>query len=328
MTSSQGFQSQVNAASAPGVAGDYASTNTNQFTYLAGPGGLVAGAAGLTIGNFAWVSYSTVDADGAPAVANNNSSDVSPNFGAAAIGFVHREQQGLNTAYLTEAGMTIPAGFPVTLHSSGDFWVANSGSGQAVPGMKAYASLTTGAATFNWTGTPTTASATASTIAAGTAATFTGSIAGNVLTTGAVTNTIYLGAILTGTGVASGTSIVSQLSGTAGGAGTYSLSVPEQTITSVALTATPYVLDTTGGTVTGTIVLGSLIQSAGGTATGTVVGGSVAVLNQPATGKYIVNTNGGTVTSGTIVLASNYETKWYARSSGLTGEVVKISSTA
>jgi hypothetical protein len=69
------------------------------------------------------------------------------------------------------------------------------------------------------------------------------------------------------------------------------------------------------------------VQSAAGTPTGTVVGAGVTVLNTPATGKYIVSTGGATVTSGTIVLASNVETKWYARSSGLPGEVVKMSST-
>jgi hypothetical protein len=314
-------QSQVYYQPVPGIAGDFASANTNRFTVLAGPGGLVAGPSGVSVGLFAWTLANYLDTDGSPEIVNN--------YGSGLVaGFVHREQQGLITFYLQDTTMVVPPGFPVTLFDSGDFWVLNNGATQAIPGQKAYANFTTGQVTFAATGAPTTASATASTIAAGTAATFSGSIAGNVLTTsGAVTNTIYPGAVLSGGTVASGTTIVSQLSGTTGGAGTYAVSIAEQTVASASLTATPYVLDTTGGSVTGTIVLGSTVQSAAGTPTGTVVGAGVTVLNTPATGKYIVSTGGATVTSGTIVLASNVETKWYARSSGLPGEVVKMSST-
>lgn len=316
---SGGIQSTVTTQPAPGIAGDFCDANP-RYSVDAGPGGLVAGASGLAIGLFAWTSFSQIDGDGAPAACNN--------FGSGAVaGFVGRAQQGLITTYLSDAGVTIPAGFQCTLFSAGGFWAKNDGATQAVPGQKAYANFTTGKVSFAAPNSATTASATASTIAAGTAATFTGSIAGNVLTTsGSVTNTIYPGAVLSGGTVASGTTIVSQLSGTAGGAGTYAVNIPEQTVASASLTATPYVLDTTGGTVTGTIVLGSVVQSAGGTATGVVVGAGVTALNQPTTGKYIVSSGGGIVSSGTIVLASNVETSWYARSVGLAGEVVKISN--
>ncbi len=313
-------QSQVYSQPTIGVAGDFASANTNRFSVLAGPDALVAGASGVSVGLFAWTESNYIDADGAGAIVNN--------FGSGApAGFVARMQQGLITSYLADASMVIPQGFPVTLHDSGDFFVTNNGTAQATPGMKAYASYTTGQATFAATGAPTTASATTSTIAAGTAATFTGSIAGNVLTAASVSNSIYPGAVLSGGTVATGTVIVAQLSGTTNGAGTYAVSIPEQTVASASLTATPYVLDTTGGTVTGTIVLGSVIQSDSGTPTGVVVGAGVTVLNTPATGKHIVSTGGGTSTSGTVVLASNYETKFICKTSGLAGEVVKISST-
>jgi hypothetical protein len=94
---------------------------------------------------------------------------------------------------------------------------------------------------------------------------------------------------------------------------------------------TPYVLDTTGGTVTGTIVLGSVITSTSTGATGTVVGEYVAVLNTPATGKYIMGpapgaTAVGTNTTATIVLASNVETSFICQSSGLANELVKITN--
>ena len=244
-------------------------------------------------------------------------------------GFVGRAQQGLITTYLSDAGVTIPAGFMATAFSAGGFWAKNTGAGIARPGMKAYANFIDGQVTFAAAGAPTTASATLSVISAGTAATFTGSIAGNVLTASAVTNTIFPGAVLSGGTVASNTVITGQLSGTSGGAGTYSVNIGEQTVASASLTATPSVLDTTGGTVTGSIVVGSVLQSAGGTVTGTVVGMAATALY--ATGKYVMAPAGfgavGSVTSGTIVLASNVETSWYARSSGLANEIVKISNT-
>ena len=88
------FQTSVRSGPAPGVEGDFASANPRS-NFLAGPGGLVAGLAGLVIGRFAWVSNLRVDANGAPAIADN--------FGAGAPnGFVHREQQALITGYLEE----------------------------------------------------------------------------------------------------------------------------------------------------------------------------------------------------------------------------------
>ncbi|QPF81666.1 hypothetical protein IC762_17735 [Bradyrhizobium genosp. L] len=320
---SGGIQSQITTQPAPGIPGDFASANP-RFAANFGAGGAVAGPNGLVVNLACWASYSQIDGDGAPCALNN--------FGSGNItGIAGRLEQGLITTYLSNAGVTIPAGVQASAFTGGDFWVKNNGAGQAQSGMKAYASFTTGQFTFAAPGAPTTASATSSSIATGTAATFTGSISNDVLTvTGSVTNTIYPGAILSGSGVATNTVITSQLSGATGGAGTYSLSIPEQSVASESLTATPYVLDTTGGTVTGSIVQGSVISSAGGTATGTVVGMSVATVNQPATGKYIVapvaNIAPGTVTSGTIVLASNVETSFYAVSSALAGESVKISN--
>lgn len=59
-------QTQVFYQPAPAVAGDFASTNTNRFVVLAGPGGLVAGAAGLTVGLFAWLAANQIDTDNSP----------------------------------------------------------------------------------------------------------------------------------------------------------------------------------------------------------------------------------------------------------------------
>jgi hypothetical protein len=124
-----GFQKQVNLTPAPAVAGDFASSNP-RATVLAGPGGLVAGSSGVTVGKFAWVA-----ADG---VTVNNTGT------GAASGFVHREQQALITQYLAEASQVIPVGFPVTLHNKGDFWAVNAGPDAAAVGGEVTAVTTNG----------------------------------------------------------------------------------------------------------------------------------------------------------------------------------------
>lgn len=123
------FQTQVNLQQAPAVEGDFASANPRAVV-LTPEAGFVAGASGVTVGHFAWI-----DADGR----RINSTGT-----GAPAGFVHREQQGLITTYLAESGMTVQTGFPVILHSQGDFWVKNTGSASVVGGT-VYANLTTGA---------------------------------------------------------------------------------------------------------------------------------------------------------------------------------------
>ncbi len=135
-----GFQKQVNAAQAPAVEGDFADANP-RVTLNAGPGGLVAGANGVTIGRFAWLDATATDGDGAAALVNNAGS-------GAPAGFIHREQQGVITTYLAEGSMVVPKGFAVTLHTAGAFWVKNTGADAATVGQKAFASLTTGEIKF------------------------------------------------------------------------------------------------------------------------------------------------------------------------------------
>lgn len=66
-------------------------------------------------------------------------------------------------------------------------------------------------------------------------ASFTGVVASNILTVSSLTGTVTVGMTLSGTGVASGTVVVNQLTGPAGGAGTYTVtgnaSVGSTTIT-------------------------------------------------------------------------------------------------
>ncbi len=129
------FQTSVNLTQAPAVAGDFASANP-RHSVLSVPGGFVAGAAGLTIGLFAW-------ADSATGTVLLNSGTGAP------TGFVHRDLQALITTYLAEYGMTIPAGFGVgELFNGGDFWVKDAGASAVTIGMKAFANNTNGTISF------------------------------------------------------------------------------------------------------------------------------------------------------------------------------------
>jgi len=314
------FQSQVNVQPARGVEGDFCSANP-RFTVDAGPGGLVAGGAGVIVGRFAW-AVAPADGDGAPSVVNN--------FGSGPVtGFVHREQQGLITVYLEAASLMLPGGFGVTLHNGGDFWVKNNGAAQALPGMKAYANYADGKATFAATGSPTAGgSGSASTIAAGTSS-VTGSIADDIMTVTAVgSGTVYPGTTISGTDVASGTKVVSQLlpllTGEAiGGIGRYAVSIPEQNAASTTISGT-YGLMTVGGIVVAGFAVGNVLNASGAvvagtriTALGTGIGGA---------GTYIVDNNTVVTSQAISVLSTNVETKWTAMSSALPGELVKISS--
>lgn len=314
-----GFQKQVNAQQAPAVEGDFCDMNP-RYTVDAGPGGLVAGPNGVTVGRFAWATAPD-DANGAPASVSNAGE-------GPVTGFVHRAQQGLITTYLSDSGETVPAGFPVTLHSGGGFWVKNAGATQALPGMKAYASYVDGSVTFAATGGGATASVTGS--IAPTTASVTGSIANDVLTVTAVSSgTLVNGATLSGTGgggVATGTQVVEQLSGTIGGVGTYLVSIPEQNVTSTTIAAAYGILTVTA-VASGTLGVGDVLSGSGGG--GVTAGTTITQLGTGAggNGTYMVSPS-QTVTSTTITGGTNVETKWYAMSSGLTGELVKISDKA
>lgn len=314
-----GFQTKTTVQPAIGVEGDFASSNP-RFSVIAGAGAFVAGLAGVVVGRFAWAEESRVDDVGGPAIANS--------FGAGPVtGFVHREFQAALTQYLQESSMLVPAGWGVTLMNGGDFLVKNRGAGAALIGMKAYANFTDGSISFAVTGSPTGGgTSTASTIAAGTNSA-NGTIVGNVFTaTDTLTGVLYNGTLLSGTGVATGTKIDSQvlplLPGEAlRGLGRYYVTIPEQAVASTLISGT-YGLMTIGGTVAGTFSVGQPVSGAGSPAAGTVITDVGTGLGQAGT--YIVNLT-QTVGSGALNTSTNVETKWVCMSPGLANELVKIS---
>lgn len=307
------FQTQVNIQPAVAVAGDFASANP-RASVLAGPGSLVAGPDGLTIGAFAWVDPSLNQAANTPFAGST----------AAPNGFVGRQgNNGLITTFLGKASMVVPKGLPVTLFNAGDFWIENGGSAEALLGQKAYASLADGTVTkFATAGTAATAGASDSSgviAAASTASAASSTIDGNILTTGpSVSNSFGVGAILTGSNVVSGTMITRQLTGDPGDAGTYEVSIP-QTVVSTTISGTFGIMTLTG-TITGTFGVGDVLS-------GTGVTNGTKITTDNGDGTYNV-TPSQAASGNAITATADIETVWYCRSLGAPGELVKISSYA
>lgn len=304
------FQKQVNNYQTPAAVGAIASMNP-LATVDAGPGGLVAGAAGVVVGRFAWNTYAVA---GGPGKAQNNCPISASEAPRVPDGFICNQQQGLITQWLGNAALSVPEGVMVTEHTLGDFWVQSTLS-EALINNKVFVNLITGqvladvagATPDNYSGTPavikgTVASLTNFTLTittvtsgvvapgqlvvganipdgtyisslgtstGGTGTVFltknatalfttqdlttsvpeaygafsgTASFATNVMTVTAVANgAIHAGQKITSSGVTSGTYILAQLTGTPGGAGTYSLSTTPGTITSQAVTGTSWI---------------------------------------------------------------------------------------
>jgi hypothetical protein len=316
MSGTGGWQTQVAVQPAAFIPGSRVSQNP-LFSYDAGPGGLVSGAS-LFVGRFAWVTP-PLDPNGGPTIANSFGNGP-PN------GFLMLNQQALNTTFLSNAGMQVQPGAQTALQIAGDFAVQNDGTTEAEAGQKAFAFVASGKAAFAATGTVFGgASATASTIAPATFS-VTGSITGNIMTVTVVgSGTVVNGASISGTSIptAPAPQIVTQLTGTPGGVGTYSLNVGEITAASETISGT-YGLFTIG-TATGTFAVGDVLTG------GTIAASPLTVITQNLTGTggtggtMAVNNNANII-SATITASLAVETAFYARSTGLPGEAVKISS--
>ena len=312
MSGTGGFQTQVYQQPVMAIAGDFASANP-YFTFNAGPGGLVSGAAGVVIGRFAWV-YPPDDPNGTGMIVSNVGN-------GPVSGFVHREQQGTITQFLAFAGMGILPGQQMALMTGGDFWVVNDGATIAQPNMKAYANLADGKVTFAATAAPAESFSVTASVAASTSS-VTGSISGDLMTVTAVgSGVLRPGTTLSGTGVVTGTKIVSQVSGTPGGIGTYLVDPSSQVVASTTISGT-YGTMTVTAVGSGAVNLGAVIAGSGVVA-GTRV--TQFITGTGGTGTYAVDNN-TVVASTTITGTGNVETKWFANSTGLAGELVKISS--
>jgi hypothetical protein len=323
------FPNQVFSVQAPGNAGDFASANP-RASVLAGEGGLISGAgvisgvavSGCVIGRFGWVSYATTDNDNAPATLNT--------FGSGLpAGLVARRQVGMITAYLGTAVQYLQSGFQIMCYNEVDMWVVNNGAAAATVGMKAFANYADGSASFAAAlSTPSGGSGSASSIAPATANATASTLIGDLFTAGGtLTGNFYPGSILSGTGVATGTQIVSQilplLAGeAANGLGRYNVNIPEQNAALTTITGTYGVL-TVGGTVVSGFGPGQILTGSGVT-TGTVVTQQLTG-STGAAGTYVVSPS-QTASSTAISAQASIETKWRAVSSGAVGELIKVTN--
>lgn len=217
-----GFQKQVNAQPAPGVEGAIASSNPPAL-YVTGPGGLISGALGVICARFGWASYQS---DGSERV-DNNAALIANGLERSPSGFIANEQQGLNTVYLSEAGMGILPWQAMELFTRGDFWALMKTA--ATRGQKVFANLLDG------------------TVAAGTAGavlapnSFTASFATNVMTvTVAPALPLKVGQAITGASIPANTFIAALGTGT-GGTGTYTLTTSPGTLAAQAAIGSDYV---------------------------------------------------------------------------------------
>ena len=284
------FQSQVNQQLAPAVEGDFASANP-RMSVLAGPGGLVAGAGGVTVGRFAWVMPS----DGITVQSYGTAT-------RAPDGFVYREQQALISQYLAGASMNVPVGFAVTLFNEGDFWAVNTGPNACVINDAVYANYGDGSITTVSAATGASATgAIGATMTASSGATFTATGTGTSLVVTSLTGYLSVGETISGTGVPAGTTITAQTVGTTGAAGTYT--------TSIATTASAATVTSFGKVLDVTAITGYL--SVGDSVSGTGLGAGAKVVSQTTgtaggTGIYVLDTAAAAyVASGTVTAFGN-----------------------
>lgn len=290
-----GFPRTVNVQAAPAVLGDFCDRNPRS-TVDNGAGGFVAGPNGLAVGLFSW-------ADSTNLFLNN--------FGVGApTGFIHRDQQALITAFLGDDSLVIPAGYQATAFNAGGFWVLNAGVSTSAINQVAYANNANGSVTFGAAGSPPTSASVTGSIAANTTSAgtialnaFTGSISGTTLTVSAVaTGALAPGQLVSGGLTDPATTIVAQLTGTAGAAGTYQVSV-NQTVASGAMTTSGGTL-TVGGTITGVFAVGQTLSGTGVTAgttitnliSGTGGAGTYAVSIAQTTASAVITASGGVLT--------------------------------
>lgn len=249
------FPNKVNRAQAPGVAGDFASTNPFA-SVLAGPGALVAPAGGLKVGNFFWIGPQ---------------GQTSQSFVAGyQIAFLGREMQGLITQFLGENSLQVPAGFMVTGFNEGDFWALFSAG--ATVGNNVYADPNDGAPLAGATA-PTLGTGTASAGFSGTA-TLNGTTTLNVtaVTHGIINVNDPVADSTTAGNIPAGTTIVAQLTGIAGGVGTYQMSA-------IGVAAVGDTVTTTSAQMLVTAIANGAFNT-GDVFTGTAVAAGTAVVSQ------------------------------------------------
>lgn len=304
-----GFQKTVNFQPAPAIEGDWASANP-RGSMIAGPGGFVADPVnGVIAGRFAWADFVGIVRNGG---------------GLGRLGFVSRHQISVIQTWpgvggaTAQATLTVPPGVDITVHDAADVWCRFAAPAQV--GQKVFANYADGTAVAGTAGSAPQAASVTGSIAAATSS-VTASIAGNLMMVTAVgSGAVVVGEGYTGTGVATGTVVESQVSGTAGGIGIYTVNI-NQTVASTTFSGT-YGIMTVTAVGSGTLGVGELLAGTNVTA-GTIL--TSFGTGTGGTGTYNVSIS-QTAASATVTSTSALESRWYVDSYAAAGELAKIST--
>lgn len=302
MTIPGGFQQVVNNQPGVGEAGDFYGVNP-RASVLAGPGEFTSPSGGVLVGHFVWA-----DAD-----SGNVSASYVPGY---QLGFLHREGT-TNTVivnFLGSYATLVLQGFPLTLFSEGDFWASFAAG--ATPGQSVYADPANGAAIAGASG-----GINAATLTATLGFTDAGMTAsGTTLTLPTPVGLVSIGDTVASATITDSPTILAQLTGPAGGAGTYTISHSETVASPEAITGSSHVLNVsavaTGALGVGGVVSGSGITSATIASLGTGTGGA---------GTYILSGAQQQHASEAMTVAA-VATPWKVNSVAANGELAIISS--
>lgn len=192
------FQTSVAQQQSPGIEGGFYGNNPIYTLTNPDEGMWVAGAAGVTIGQFAWADTVT-----------GQVSSAHPGKAAALVrhGFVHRNQPAVISGLLQGTSNTVVAGQGIDLLEDGPVWARFAGG--AAIGQKVYMAYADGSVVAAATGSAATVTRSVTTTNASTAISYTG-------------GAIFPGQPVSGTGIPAGAYIVSVNAG----AGTAVLSAP------------------------------------------------------------------------------------------------------
>lgn len=179
------FQTSVATQQSPGIEGGFYGTNPRFSLTTPDEGQFVAGSAGVTIGQFAWVDTT-----------NGQVSSAHPGKAAALVrhGFVHRDQPAVIAGLLVGTSNTVVAGQAIDLLEDGPVW-ARFAAGAAI-GNKVYMNYADGACIAAATGSAATVTRSVTTTSGSATISYTG-------------GAIYPGQPVSGTGIPANAYIVS-----------------------------------------------------------------------------------------------------------------------
>lgn len=179
------FQTSVASQQGAGLEGGFHGNNVHYTVTNPDEGQWVAGAAGVTIGRFAWADLT-----------NGQVSSVHPGKASTLVrhGFVHRDQPAVISGLLAGDTNTVVAGQAIDILEDGPVWARFAGG--ATIGQKVYMNYADGACVAAATASPATATRTVGTTNTSTTITYSG-------------GAIAPGQPVSGTGIPAGAYVVS-----------------------------------------------------------------------------------------------------------------------